>query len=140
MNRPGDINQARGRAAVEHVRRLNGSSPTRDRTIDITTIGARSGRPRQIEIWLWSITGTLYLASDETPRAWFANLKAHPYLTVHFKNTDHVDVPMTAVIITDPSIRRHVLAEILAESNRDPGLIDLWVAHSPLVKLVPEGY
>jgi deazaflavin-dependent oxidoreductase (nitroreductase family) len=121
------------------ARRLNGASPTRDRMIDITTIGARSGQPRRIEIWLWSVEGTLYLASDETPRAWFANVKAHPHLTLHFKNDGDVDVPVKAAIITDPTTRRRVLAEILEESHRDPNLIDLWVARSPLVELVPEG-
>jgi deazaflavin-dependent oxidoreductase (nitroreductase family) len=125
--------------AIEKARRLNRSSPNRDRTIDITTIGARSGQPRRIEIWLWSIAGRLYLASDETPRAWFANVKAHPSVIVHFKNDGNLDVPAAAVIVTDPTTRREVLTEILAQSHRDPGLIDLWTARSPLVELIPEG-
>jgi deazaflavin-dependent oxidoreductase (nitroreductase family) len=125
--------------AIEKARRLNRSSPNRDRTIDITTIGARSGQPRRIEIWLWSIDGRLYLASDETPRAWFANVKAHPRVIVHFTNDGNLDVPAAAVIVTDPTTRREVLTEILAQSHRDPGLIDLWTARSPLVELIPEG-
>jgi deazaflavin-dependent oxidoreductase (nitroreductase family) len=124
--------------AVERARRLDASSPTRDRTIDITTMGARSGEPRRIEIWLWSVNGSLYLASDEVPRAWFANVKAHPHLTVHFKNDGDVDVPAKAAIVTDPAVRRSVLAEILRQSKRDPELIDLWVTRSPLVELTLE--
>lgn len=124
---------------IRRARGLDRSSAIRDRTIDITTKGARTGQFRRIEIWLWSVDGRLYLASDETPRSWFANVKAHPCLILHFKNDGAVDVPAAAIIVRDRSTRRTVLAEILAQSNRDPALLDLWVDRSPLVELIPEG-
>jgi len=36
----------------------------RDRTVDITTIGRRSGKPRRIEIWIHHLNGRLYLTGS----------------------------------------------------------------------------
>ena len=33
----------------------------RDRTIDITTIGKKTGRPRRKEIWFHNLDGSLYI-------------------------------------------------------------------------------
>ncbi|MFR9794770.1 nitroreductase/quinone reductase family protein [Streptomyces sp. MS06] len=113
-------------------------STTRERTVDITTIGARTGRPRRIEIWLWRVDGLWYLASDATPRAWYANLRAHPRFTLHLKHGVQADLPATAVAIFDENTRRRVLAEIIEQSpNRegDPGMLAEWVAGSPLVRV-----
>ena len=59
----------------------------RDMTIDIVTLGARSGEWRTTEIWYVVVDGRIYLCGtpgageDEreyAPRDWIANLKAHP--------------------------------------------------------------
>ena len=53
----------------------------RNRTIDITTIGAKSGRPQRIEIWAWVADGVVYLTGTPGRRDWYANLKANPQFT-----------------------------------------------------------
>ncbi len=116
-----------------------GTSGNRSRTIDVTTIGARSGRPRRIEIWFWQVGGHWYLSSEPGPRSWFANLSAHPSFTIHLTNGVHADVPARAEVVTDPTTRRRVLPEIMRQSGmyatNDP---EPWVADSPLVEVIPE--
>jgi deazaflavin-dependent oxidoreductase (nitroreductase family) len=45
----------------------------------LTTIGRRSERPRQIEIWFTRHDGRYYLVAEHGPRAhWVRNLQAEP--------------------------------------------------------------
>ena len=48
----------------------------RDRTVDITTTGARSGQPQRIEIWTWIADDRVYLTGSPGRRAWYANAPA----------------------------------------------------------------
>ncbi len=84
-------------------------------TIDITTTGRRTGRPRRIEIALHSIGGRLVISGMPSPRtrAWIHNLEADPRLTVHLKGTRvHADLDATARIVTDPAERRELLTGV----------------------------
>ena len=47
------------------------ASSARERTVDITTIGARSGRPRRIEIWFYRAAGRIYLTTTPARRDWY---------------------------------------------------------------------
>jgi hypothetical protein len=104
----------------------------RDRTIDVTTTGARSGRPQRIEIWAWVADGTVYLTGSPGRRDWYANLKAEPEFTFHVKRGLQLDLPAWARPIEDLTERRTVLSRVLA------GAYDLeaWIAGSPLVEVV----
>ncbi len=108
-----------------------------DLTIDITTIGRRSGRPRRIEIWFHR-TGDRYIITG-TPghRNWYANLHANPRFTFHLKESTTADLPATAVPVTDPDDRRKLLLGATSIWNRPsrPN-IDEWVRNSPLVEVV----
>ena len=50
------------------------------RTIDITTTGAKSGRPHRIETWAWVDGDTVYLTGSPGRRDWYANLRREPGL------------------------------------------------------------
>jgi deazaflavin-dependent oxidoreductase (nitroreductase family) len=102
-----------------------------DRTIDITTTGARSGQPRRIEIWTWSADGAVYLTGTPGRRGWYANLKANPELVMHVKRGQHLDVPARARLIEDPAERRAVFSRLLS-SRHD---LEAWVADAPLAEL-----
>src|SRR5436190_7892050 len=67
-----------------------------DRTVDITTTGARSGKPRRIETWTWIAEGTVYLTGSPGRRDWYANLKANPELVLHLKRGEPIDLPARA--------------------------------------------
>ena len=114
----------------DHIRRAVEITPaagTRERIIDITTRGRRTGRPRRIEIFFYRAAGAVYLCSGAGGGAtgWHANLLAAPEFTFHLRNGIRADLPARATPVTDPAERRAVLAEIVADLNQphDPGTI-----------------
>jgi deazaflavin-dependent oxidoreductase (nitroreductase family) len=125
---------------------IDASSTMEDRTIDITTTGRRSGKPRRIEIVFYRLGEDLYLSGIPAPktREWLANLAANPHFTLHLKQRVVADLPATATIIVEPAERRRVLAVFVEEFNRrrrenDDGwpeaILDGWVAQSPLARV-----
>jgi hypothetical protein len=116
-----------------------------ERTVDITTIGRRSGEARRIETVFYRYGDSIYLSGipSPRPRAWLLNLAADPHLTFHLKHGVMADLPATATVITDPVELRRVLAKLVDEFNQrhtshspwPRGVLDDWVAQSPLAKL-----
>ncbi|MGE5274257.1 MAG: nitroreductase/quinone reductase family protein [Verrucomicrobiota bacterium] len=101
----------------------------RNRTIDITTTGARSGRSRRIEIWAWLDGETVYLTGTPGRRDWYANLRANPGFTLHLKHGAEIEVPARARPIEDPKERRAVFERLR------PAQVDAWTAGAPLVEV-----
>jgi deazaflavin-dependent oxidoreductase (nitroreductase family) len=101
----------------------------RDRTIDVTTTGARSGRAQRIEIWAWVAYGVVYLTGTPGRRDWYANLKANPQFTIHLKRGVQADLPARARPIEDPAERRAVFQKLRPEQ------VDAWTADAPLVEV-----
>ena len=106
-----------------------------DRTVDITTIGRKSGQPRRIEIWFHAVDGRYYLSGSPGKRSWYANLMANPEFTFHLKGTVKVDLRAMAHPIVDKAERRAVMAKILEKLGMDSHL-EAWIAGSPLVEVV----
>ncbi|MGW2625166.1 nitroreductase/quinone reductase family protein [Micromonospora taraxaci] len=111
------------RRAIE----ITPAAGTRERIVDITTTGRRTGRPRRIEIFFYRAHGATYLCSGAGggPTDWSANLRANPAFTFHLKNGVTADLPAHAVPVTDPAERAAVLAAIVDDLNQphDPGTI-----------------
>lgn len=107
----------------------------RDRVIDITTTGRRSGVPRRIETWFYRVGDRYFLSGTPGRRDWYANLLANPAFTFHLKRSAQTDLPARARPVTDDNERRAVVGEILRELGR-PEDLDAWVAGSPLVEVV----
>ncbi|MFK9866774.1 nitroreductase/quinone reductase family protein, partial [Escherichia coli] len=58
---------------------LTPASTVEQRTVDITTVGARTEQPRRIEIWFHNVNGEVYITgTPPRARSWYANLVAHP--------------------------------------------------------------
>jgi deazaflavin-dependent oxidoreductase (nitroreductase family) len=114
-----------------------------ERTIDITTLGARSGTPRRIEVWFHRVEGRWYLTGMPRPRSWYANLRANPRFIVHLKHGVRADLPATAAPVDEATRRRVITAvldlqtrpDIAARVSRRQDLDD-WLARSPLVEIV----
>jgi deazaflavin-dependent oxidoreductase (nitroreductase family) len=106
----------------------------RDRTIDITTLGRRSRRPRRIEIWFYKVDGTVYLSGRPGRRDWYANLLANPEFTFHLKGSTKADLQARGRPVTDATERRSVLMRLLKQLGRERDL-DAWLANSPVVEV-----
>ena len=109
-----------------------------ERTIDITTTGRRTGRPRRIEIWFHNVDGRIYITGMPGRRSWYANLLADPALTFHLKESIAADLAGTARPITDEAERREIL-EVIVGRVSDLSRLDHWVARSPLVEVSLDG-
>jgi len=129
--------------AVRNALALTPASTAWERTVDITTIGRRSGRPHRIETWLYRAGDRNYLSGMPGPRSWLANLSVEPRFTLHLKHGIEADLDATARIVTDEDERRRVFTELVADLNqpgnpariRQPTTVEAWMAGSPLVEI-----
>jgi deazaflavin-dependent oxidoreductase (nitroreductase family) len=105
-----------------------------DRTIDITTMGRKTGQPRRTEIWFHNVDGQLYITGTPGRRDWYANMLAHPEFTFHLKQSTQADLRATAVPILEQSRRREIFARIHQKlgGGRD---LEAWMQRSPLVRV-----
>lgn len=109
-------------------------------TIDITTIGRKSGEPRRIEIVFFNFGGRLYISgmpSAERTRAWLHNMRANPSFTFHLKQGVHADLPAIATEVTEPVHRLEVIEQVAKAWRRNP---DVMFTDSPLVEVTIDGY
>ena len=105
-----------------------------DRTIDITTIGRKTGQPRRKEIWFHNLDGRLYITGTPGRRGWYANLAAHPEFIFHLKESVRADLPALARPVLDEAQRRKIIAAIHLKLGWSRELED-WVADNPLVEV-----
>jgi F420H(2)-dependent quinone reductase len=131
-------------SAIRDALDIGAISGARERTVDITTTGAKSGQPQRIEIWFHQIDGRWYITgTPPMPRGWYRNLESNPQFTFHLKNGLQADLPATARPILNQDERRDVLRQILNNLNDpsnpaplpDQPPIEDWVASSPLIEV-----
>ena len=111
------------------------SALARGGTIDITTTGRATGKPRRIEIVFHNIGGRIYISGIPSPRrrSWLANLEAQPAFTMHLKGAARSDIPARARIIVDEAERRRILPAVAqAWRRRD---LETMVSQSPLIEV-----
>jgi len=117
----------------------------KDRTIDIITIGAKSGLPRKIEIWFTNVNGRIIICGTPAskggkgprmPRDWLANLRANPEFVFCLKESLIAELPARAVEITDPEDRRYLMSAPATKWYRDQvDTVDDLVRDSPIVEV-----
>lgn len=103
----------------------------RQMTVEITTLGRRSGQPRRIETWRYRADGRFWLTGSPGSRDWYANLLAHPEFTLHLTG---LDLPARARPVTDPAERAKILGEIVPGLDW-AGSLESWLAGSPLAEI-----
>ncbi len=81
----------------------------KDRLIDITTTGRKSGKSHTKEVNLRQLEGQPYLSNAPGPRDWAANLLADPSFTYHLKQSIQRDIPALAHPVRDPDEKRELL-------------------------------
>jgi deazaflavin-dependent oxidoreductase (nitroreductase family) len=110
-----------------------------DDTIDITTIGRKSGQPRRVEIWFRQVNGRFYITGTPGTRDWYANLRHNPHFTFHLKESIRADLPAQARFITEADERRRILsAPEMDWYQRQVSTLEEMVAGSPLVEVLFE--
>ena len=109
-----------------------------DTRIEITSTGRKTGEARRIPIALHNVDGRLFIAGPPGRRSWYANLLAHPDLTVHLTQSVGQDVAARASAVTDAASRRQVFTHIqeLEERMRERNMEE-WIEGSPLVEIEP---
>jgi deazaflavin-dependent oxidoreductase (nitroreductase family) len=123
---------------------LTPASTAWDRTVEITTIGGRSGLPRRIEIWFYRVDDANYLSGMPSPTPdWFRNLEANPGFTFHLKHGVQATLKATAYPVLDEAERWRVFSSIVADLNqpgnpgsiKQPTAVDDWMNGSVLVRI-----
>jgi deazaflavin-dependent oxidoreductase (nitroreductase family) len=111
------------------------SALERGHTIDITTTGRQSGKPRRLEIVFHNIDGRIYISGipSRNRRSWIANLDADPHLIFHLKGKVKADLPATARVIEDEAERREILPHIARNWGRTD--LEAMVQYSPLIEV-----
>ena len=109
---------------------------SRGHTIDITTIGRRTGLPRRIETVFHNVEGRIILSGLPGRRSWYANLLANPGFTFHLKGAVKADLPATARAILEPVERRAVMERVAHNWRRSD--LEVMLARSPLVEVTFE--
>ncbi|WP_181773584.1 nitroreductase/quinone reductase family protein [Amycolatopsis pittospori] len=131
-------------AVIERALAITPASSARERTIDITTTGARTGRPRRIEVWFYRADGRIYLTTQPARRSWYANILANPAFTFHLKHGVRADLAAVGTPVREPGEREAVFRAVIADLNqpRNPAGIPQpvqplaeWLAGSPLVRV-----
>lgn len=115
------------------------SALSRGGTIDITTTGRRSHRPRRIEIVFHNVDGRIYISGiprRDRQRSWLVNLVANPRFRFHLKGRVQADLPATARVIDDVAERRRILAEVARNWRRSD--VEEMVRYSPLIEVTFE--
>jgi deazaflavin-dependent oxidoreductase (nitroreductase family) len=130
---------------VRQALAIGRSSTIEERTIDITTTGRRSGKPRRIEICFYRFGDFIYLSGIPGPRTrdWLANLTAEPHFIFLLQHGVVADLPAVATVITDPVERRRAFADFVDDLNHRHGpgspwpeaVLGEWVEGSPLAKV-----
>jgi deazaflavin-dependent oxidoreductase (nitroreductase family) len=107
----------------------------RGHTIDITTTGRRSGKPRRLEIVFHNIDGRIYISGIPRPekRDWLLNLETNPRFTFHLKGRTDADLAATARVIDDEAERRNILPHVARAWRRSD--VDAMVRYSPLIEV-----
>ena len=117
-----------------------GAALDQDETIDISTVGRKSGEWRRIEIWFRRVGSRTYITGTPGGRDWYANLLAEPGFTFHLKESYQADLAATARPITDEAERRRILSDgVMRWYQVEAGSVEALVRGSPLVEVFFEG-
>ncbi|WP_433278851.1 nitroreductase/quinone reductase family protein [Pseudonocardia xinjiangensis] len=128
--------------SIQNALAITPASRARERTIDITTTGARTGRHHRIEVWFYRADGEIYLSTQPARRDWYANIVKNPGFTFHLKHGVRADLDAVGTPIRDAAHRTRVFRAIIADLDQawNPAGIpqpveplEQWMAGSPLV-------
>lgn len=101
-------------------------------TIDLSTVGRRTGEPRRIEIWWFHVDGRFIITGTPGRRDWLANIKADPEVVVH---VDGMDIRARAIPVADEAFRRRVFTRPQTSWYTTQAELERLVERSPMVEI-----
>jgi deazaflavin-dependent oxidoreductase (nitroreductase family) len=102
-------------------------------TIDITTIGRTSGKPRRVEIWWFRVDGRFIVSGTPGRRDWLANVIANPSLVVHVNG---FDLSAKAAVITDGGFRRRFFTRPETSWYSTQTQLELLINTAPMIEVL----
>ena len=104
----------------------------RTRTVDLTTIGRRTGEPRTVEIWWFHVDGRFIITGTPGRRDWLANVRSNPQVVISAPNGDF-DARVEE--IDDHEFRRRVFTDPQIGWYRTQAELDRLVATAPMIEV-----
>jgi len=104
----------------------------RTRTVDLTTIGRRTGEPRRVEIWWFHVDGRFIITGTPGRRDWLANVRANPEVVI---SAPIGAFPATVTEIDDEDFRRRVFMDPQIGWYRTQAELDRLVATAPMIEV-----
>lgn len=102
------------------------------RTIDLTTLGRKTGLPRRIEIWWFHVDGRFVITGTPGKRDWLANVIANPEVILH---VDGHDLRGRAEVIEDAEFRRRVFTQPATRWYSSMAELEQLVATAPMIEV-----
>ena len=102
------------------------------RTIDLTTVGAKSGLPRRIEIWWFRFEGRFIITGTPGKRDWLANIRSNSDIIVHVGGEDLRGV---AIEVDDPDFRQRFFADGETRWYASQSQLEQLVTAAPMVEI-----
>jgi len=105
---------------------------SRTRTIDLTTIGRRTGEPRTVEIWWFHVDGRFIITGTPGRRDWLANVRANPKVVV---STHGQSFNASTSEIDDADFKRRVFTHPQIGWYRTQAELDHLVETAPMIEV-----
>lgn len=102
------------------------------RTIDFTTFGRKSGKPRRIEIWWFHVNGRFIITGTPGQRDWLANVKTNPWVIVHVAGHD---LRVRATLVEDRERRLEVFTQPDTRWYSTQAQLERLVKEAPMIEL-----
>lgn len=106
------------------------------RTIDLTTVGRKTGEPRRIEIWWFHVDGRFIVTGTPGRRDWLANIRVNPDIVIH---VDGMEIRARAIPIDDRAFRRRVFTRPHTAWYTTQAELERLVERSPMVEIHLQG-
>lgn len=103
------------------------------RTIDLTTIGRRSGEHRTIEIWWFHVDDRFIITGTPGRRDWLANVRADNSVLISTSFGEYIG---NAIEIDDPEFRRSVFTDPSTSWYTTQEELDALVDTAPMIEVV----
>ncbi|MGI9584737.1 MAG: nitroreductase/quinone reductase family protein [Acidimicrobiia bacterium] len=104
----------------------------RTRTVDLTTIGRRSGLPRTVEIWWFHVDGRFIITGTPGTRDWLANVRSNPEIAI---SDAHGTYSATVIEIDDKAFKRRVFEDPEINWYKTQADLDHLIDTAPMIEV-----